>query len=50
MFKLLNELLPTVARNQDAQQLVLDKEAFLANHPDLLHKFGSDIIPSLIQV
>ncbi|XP_024443585.1 E3 ubiquitin-protein ligase UPL4 isoform X2 [Populus trichocarpa] len=50
VLKLLNELLPTVARNQDAQQLVLDKEAFLANHPDLLHKFGSDIIPSLIQV
>lgn len=50
MLKLLNALLPIIARDQDVQQHVLDKETFLANHPKLLQKFGLDIIPSLIQV
>ncbi|KAF9680312.1 hypothetical protein SADUNF_Sadunf06G0108100 [Salix dunnii] len=50
VLKLLNVLLPIIARDQDVQQLVLDKETFLANHPKLLQKFGLDIIPSLIQV
>lgn len=30
--------------------LRLEKESFLASHPDLLLKFGKDILPSLIQV
>lgn len=50
VLKLLNVLLPIIARDQDVQQHVLDKETFLANHPKLLQKFGLDIIPSLIQV
>uniref|UniRef100_A0A6N2LAS4 HECT-type E3 ubiquitin transferase n=1 Tax=Salix viminalis TaxID=40686 RepID=A0A6N2LAS4_SALVM len=50
VLKLLNVLLPIIARDQDVQQLVLDKETFLANHPKLLQKFGLDIISSLIQV
>ncbi|KAG5243613.1 E3 ubiquitin-protein ligase [Salix suchowensis] len=50
VLKLLNVLLPIIARDEDVQQLVLDKEKFLANHPKLLQKFGLDIIPSLIQV
>ncbi|KAJ9181624.1 hypothetical protein P3X46_009736 [Hevea brasiliensis] len=50
VLKLLNELLPPVARDQDVQQEMSDKESFLVNDPDLLHKFGSDILPTLIQV
>ncbi|KAJ4841387.1 hypothetical protein Tsubulata_011558 [Turnera subulata] len=50
VLKLLNVLLPTVARDQDLEQAVLDKESFLAKYPDLLHKFGLDILPMLIQV
>ncbi|KAJ9184255.1 hypothetical protein P3X46_004000 [Hevea brasiliensis] len=50
VLKLLNELLPPVAKDQDVQQEVSEKESFLVNHPDLLHKFGSDILPMLIQV
>ncbi|KAJ7977013.1 E3 ubiquitin-protein ligase UPL4 [Quillaja saponaria] len=49
VLKLLNELLPTSARDQDDQQ-VLNKEAFLLDHPDLLQKFGMDLLPLLIQV
>ncbi|KAA8516515.1 hypothetical protein F0562_016979 [Nyssa sinensis] len=49
VLKLLNELLPAIARDQGGQ-LALDKEAFLVNHPDLLEKFGMDILPVLIQV
>lgn len=49
VLKLLNELLPTSARDLDAQQ-VSDKEAFLVNCPSLLQKFGMDILPLLIQV
>ncbi|KAG7964552.1 hypothetical protein I3843_09G176100 [Carya illinoinensis] len=49
VLKLLNELLPSTARDQDAQQ-VLDKESFLVNSPSLLQKFGMDILPLLIQV
>ncbi|RVW39674.1 E3 ubiquitin-protein ligase UPL4 [Vitis vinifera] len=44
VLKLLNALLPTSARDQDVQ-MVLDKESFLANQPDLLQKFGNDILP-----
>ena len=49
VLKLLNALLPTLARDQDVQ-MVLDKESFLANQPDLLQKFGNDILPILMQV
>ncbi|PRQ43454.1 putative aminoacyltransferase, E1 ubiquitin-activating enzyme [Rosa chinensis] len=49
VLKLLNELLPTSARDQDAPQLS-EKESFLINRPELLEKFGRDILPSLIQV
>lgn len=31
-------------------QIVLDKETFLVNHPDYLQKFGMDVLPLLIQV
>ncbi|XVE76239.1 hypothetical protein DITRI_Ditri12bG0156800 [Diplodiscus trichospermus] len=49
VLKLLNELLPTSARDED-NQAVLDKESFLADHLDLLQKFGTDILPTLVQV
>lgn len=49
VLKLLNELLPTSAGDQDDPQLS-DKESFLVNQPDLLQKFGMDILPLLIQV
>lgn len=49
VLKLLNELLPTSAGDQDDPQLS-DKESFLVNQPDLLQKFGMDILPFLIQV
>ncbi|KAA8544650.1 hypothetical protein F0562_019434 [Nyssa sinensis] len=48
VLKLLNKFLPTIARDQDGH-LALDKEAFLWNRPDLLEKFGMDILPVLIQ-
>ncbi|XP_057423999.1 E3 ubiquitin-protein ligase UPL4 [Lotus japonicus] len=49
VLKLLNELLPGLDKDQN-DQLVLDKESFLANHPDLLQKLGMDVLPVLIQV
>uniref|UniRef100_A0A2P2M427 HECT-type E3 ubiquitin transferase n=1 Tax=Rhizophora mucronata TaxID=61149 RepID=A0A2P2M427_RHIMU len=49
VLKLLNELLPTVARDQDNHHLS-DKELFLLNHPDILLRFGLDILPVLMQV
>lgn len=49
VLKLLNELLPVKAGDEGAP-LRLEKESFLASHPDLLLKFGKDILPSLIQV
>ncbi|XP_022767409.1 E3 ubiquitin-protein ligase UPL4-like isoform X2 [Durio zibethinus] len=49
VLKLLNELLPTSAGDQ-VNQVVLDKQSFLADHPDLLQKFGMDILPTLVQV
>ncbi|KAK9289472.1 hypothetical protein L1049_007627 [Liquidambar formosana] len=50
VLNLLNELLPTLARDQEDVPLVSDKESFLVDHPDLLQKFGMDILPNLIQV
>ncbi|KAF7818581.1 E3 ubiquitin-protein ligase UPL4 [Senna tora] len=49
VLKLLNELLPSLGKDQN-DQLVLDKETFLVNHPDHLQKFGMDVLPLLIQV
>ncbi|XP_060201629.1 E3 ubiquitin-protein ligase UPL4 [Lycium barbarum] len=49
VLKLLNELLPPISREQNIQ-LAADKEHFFNNHPVLLHKFGFDLLPVLIQV
>ncbi|XP_038695797.1 E3 ubiquitin-protein ligase UPL4-like isoform X1 [Tripterygium wilfordii] len=49
VLKLLNELVPTSARDQFVQQLS-DKESFLVDHPHLLQKFGVDIFPILIKM
>ncbi|XP_009358184.1 E3 ubiquitin-protein ligase UPL4 isoform X1 [Pyrus x bretschneideri] len=49
VLKLLNELLPTSTRDQENPPLS-DKESLLVNQPDLLQKFGMDILPLLIQV
>ncbi|KAM0991086.1 hypothetical protein ACFX13_009640 [Malus domestica] len=48
VLKLLNELLPTSTRDQENSQLS-DKESLLVNQPDLLQKFGMDILPLLTQ-
>lgn len=51
LLKLLNELLPTITREQDVEvQLSSDKEAFLMERPDIVEKFGIDLLPVLIQV
>lgn len=47
--KLLNELLPEIT-DEDYSHQKSDKEDFLLNHPDILHKFGVDLLPILIQV
>ncbi|XVF76511.1 hypothetical protein PTKIN_Ptkin13bG0271900 [Pterospermum kingtungense] len=49
VLKLLNELLPASVGDED-NQVLLDKKSFLADHPDLLQKFGIDILPTLVQV
>lgn len=49
VLKLLNELLPPISREQNIK-LAAEKEDFLMNHPDLLQKFGFDLLPVLIQV
>ncbi|KAB2035165.1 hypothetical protein ES319_D04G133100v1 [Gossypium barbadense] len=49
VLKLLNELLPASTGDQ-ANQVVLDKESFLADHHDLLQRFGMDLFPVLVQV
>lgn len=49
VLKLLNELLPAGANKQDIQ-LTSDKETFLTSRPDLLQRFGLDLLPVLIQV
>ncbi|TQE09362.1 hypothetical protein C1H46_004999 [Malus baccata] len=48
VLKLLNELLPTSTRDQENPPLS-DKESLLVNQPDLLQKFGMDILPLLTQ-
>ncbi|KAI3442972.1 HECT domain-containing protein [Psidium guajava] len=49
VLKLLYELLPTLANNQDCQQ-VSEKVAFLRSNPGFLRMFGMDVLPLLIQV
>lgn len=49
VLKLLNELLPPISREQDIK-LAAEKEDFLISHPDLLQKFGFDLLSVLIQV
>ncbi|KAG4383684.1 hypothetical protein GLYMA_13G136900v4 [Glycine max] len=47
--KLLNELLPVQAKDQN-DQLMLNKESFLESSPDLLQRLGMDVFPMLIKV
>ena len=49
VLKLLNELLPAIGRDLNVP-LNMEKEAFLESRPDLLQKFGMDLLPILIQV
>ncbi|CAJ1968461.1 unnamed protein product [Sphenostylis stenocarpa] len=49
VLKLLNELLPDRAKDQ-TDQLLLHKESFLVNHPDILQRFAMDLLPTLIKV
>ncbi|XP_027173820.1 E3 ubiquitin-protein ligase UPL4 isoform X1 [Coffea eugenioides] len=49
VLKLLNELLPATTREQD-NPLASDKEAFLTSRPDLMQRFGLDLLPVLIRV
>ncbi|KAL0375121.1 UNVERIFIED_CONTAM: E3 ubiquitin-protein ligase UPL4 [Sesamum radiatum] len=49
VLKLLNELLPAITEEQDGEQKS-DKEVFLLSHPDILQKFGVDLLPILIQL
>lgn len=48
VLKLVIELLPASTVNNN--QLALEKESFLANQPDLLQQFGTDMLPVMIQV
>ncbi|XP_020553308.1 E3 ubiquitin-protein ligase UPL4 isoform X3 [Sesamum indicum] len=48
VLKLLNELLPAITEEQDGEQKS-DKEVFLLSHPDIVQKFGVDLLPILIQ-
>nr|KAJ0197924.1 hypothetical protein LSAT_V11C700375030 [Lactuca sativa] len=49
VLKLLIQLLPVVFRNQEVP-LAAEKEAFLVTHPDLVEKFGNDLLHVMIQV
>ncbi|KAL8149850.1 hypothetical protein AgCh_006752 [Apium graveolens] len=49
VFKLINELLPSISQDQDSN-INRDKEIFLLNQPDLLEKFSTDLLPVLVQV
>ncbi|KAM7255077.1 hypothetical protein ACFE04_020318 [Oxalis oulophora] len=46
---LLNELLPASTGDQ-CSMTVIDKAYFLDSHPDLLQKFGIDILPLLVEM
>lgn len=49
VLKLLYELLPSLANNEDCQQ-VSEKGAFLRSNPGFLRMFGVDVLPLLIQM
>lgn len=49
MFKLINELLPSVSQDQESD-INRDKKIFLLNQPDHLERFSMDLLPVLIQV
>lgn len=48
VLKLLNELLPS--NTEDYNPLELEKQEFLTSRPDLLQRFGLDVLPVLVQV
>ncbi|KAG1365699.1 E3 ubiquitin-protein ligase UPL4 [Cocos nucifera] len=50
VLKLLNQLIPPVARDVEDVQLVLAKEKILVDQPSLLHQLSMDILPLYIQV
>lgn len=45
----MNELLPRITAEEDGQ-IKSDKESYLLDHPDILQKFGVELLPTLIQV
>ncbi|EOA19810.1 hypothetical protein CARUB_v10000054mg [Capsella rubella] len=47
VLKLVIELLPA---SPEDNQLALEKESFLVNQPDLLQRFGTDMLPVMIRV
>lgn len=47
--KLLNQLIPPVARDEQDIQLVLGKEKIIIDEPKLSFQFAVDILPALIQ-
>ncbi|XP_017252446.1 E3 ubiquitin-protein ligase UPL4 isoform X2 [Daucus carota subsp. sativus] len=49
VFKLINELLPSVSQDQESD-INRDKKIFLLNQPDHLERFSMDLLPVLIQV
>ncbi|XP_008783678.1 E3 ubiquitin-protein ligase UPL4-like [Phoenix dactylifera] len=50
VLKLLNQLIPPVARDVGDIQVVLAKEKILVDQPSFLHQFSMDILPVSIQV
>ncbi|XP_008805036.2 E3 ubiquitin-protein ligase UPL4-like [Phoenix dactylifera] len=50
VLKLLNQLIPPVARDVEDVQLALAKEKILVDEPSFLHQFSMDILPLSIQV
>ncbi|KAG1337984.1 E3 ubiquitin-protein ligase UPL4 [Cocos nucifera] len=50
VLKLLNQLIPPMARDVEDIQVVLAKEKILMDQPSFLHQFSMDILPVSIQV
>ncbi|KAL5716115.1 HECT-type E3 ubiquitin transferase [Ranunculus cassubicifolius] len=48
--RLLDTILPPLSTNGEDNVVVSDEEKVVAYHPELLHQFGIDILPVLIQV
>lgn len=48
--KLLNQLIPPLAHDEQDIQLVLGKEKIIIDEPKLSFQFAVDILPALIQV